>query len=125
MSKSKIMVIDDDVKSLELMEAILVPRGYEVITTNNPLQAVALITVEKPDIVLLDVMMPVLDGYSVLSEIKKTKQISNIPVVMLTALGFELNKELAQNLGAAGYITKPVELAELMQTVSRVLPLSK
>ena len=125
MSKSKIMVIDDDVKSLELMEAILVPRGYEVITTNNPLQAVALITVEKPDIVLLDVMMPVLDGYSVLSEIKKTKQISNIPVVMLTALGFELNKELAQNLGAAGYITKPVELAVLMQTVSRVLPLSK
>ena len=125
MSKSKIMVIDDDVKSLELMAAILVPRGYEVITTNNPLQAVALITVEKPDIVLLDVMMPVLDGYSVLSEIKKTKQISNIPVVMLTALGFELNKELAQNLGAAGYITKPVELAELMQTVSRVLPLSK
>jgi CheY-like chemotaxis protein len=119
------MVIDDDVKSLELMAAILVPRGYEVITTNNPLQAVALITVEKPDIVLLDVMMPVLDGYSVLSEIKKTNQISTIPVVMLTALGFELNKELAQNLGAAGYITKPVELAELMQTVSRLLPLSK
>jgi CheY-like chemotaxis protein len=125
MSKSKIMVIDDDVKSLELMEAILVPRGYEVITTDNPLQAVALITVEKPDIVLLDVMMPVLDGYSVLSEIKKTKQISNIPVVMLTALGFELNKELAQNLGAAGYITKPVDHAELMQTFSRLLPLPK
>ena len=122
MSKSKIMVIDDDMKSLELMEAILTPKGYEVIITSDPLQAVALIILNKPDLILLDVMMPMLDGYSLLSEIKKNNTISKIPVVMLTALGFDLNKELAQNLGAVGYITKPVDSAELIQTVSHLLP---
>jgi adenylate cyclase len=122
MSKSKIMVIDDDMKSLELMEALLVPKGHEVITTSNPLQAIALIIKNKPDIILLDIMMPMLDGYSILSEIKKSHTISGIPVVMLTALGFELNKELAQNIGAAGYITKPVDSAELVKTISRLLP---
>ena len=122
MSKSKIMVIDDDMQSLELMEAILIPKGHEVIITNDPLQAVALIIVNKPDLILLDVMMPMLDGYSLLSEIKKNNTISKIPVVMLTALGFELNKELAHNLGAVGYITKPVDSAELIQIVSHLLP---
>ena len=122
MSKSKIMVIDDDMQSLELMEAILIPKGHEVIITNDPLQAVALIIVNKPDLILLDVMMPMLDGYSLLSEIKKSNTISKIPVVILTALGFELNKELAHNLGAAGYITKPVDSAELIQIVSHLLP---
>ena len=122
MNKSKIMVIDDDKKSLELMEAILIPKGHEVITISDPLQAVALIVVNKPDLILLDVMMPMLDGYSLLSEIKKNNTISKIPVVMLTALGFELNKELAQNLGAVGYLTKPVDSAELIQTVSHLLP---
>jgi two-component system alkaline phosphatase synthesis response regulator PhoP len=122
MSKSKIMVIDDDTKSLELMEAILIPKGHEVITISDSLQAVALIIVNKPDLILLDVMMPMLDGYSLLSEIKKNNTISKIPVVMLTALGFELNKELAHNLGAVGYLTKPVDSAELIQIVSHLLP---
>ena len=125
MIKPKIMVIDDDMKTLELMEAILIPKGHEVITTSDPLQAVALIIVNKPDLILLDVMMPMLDGYSLLSEIKKNNTISKIPVVMLTALGFDLNKELAHNLGAVGYITKPVDSAELIQTVSIYCPLAK
>ena len=122
MRKYKIMVVDDDVKSLELMEAMLVPKGHEVITTSDSLNAVALIIIKKPDLILLDVMMPGLDGYSILSKIKGNKTISNIPVVMLTALGFELNKELAHNLGATGYITKPINSSELLKTISRLLP---
>jgi len=122
MRKFKIMVVDDDVKSLELMEAMLVPKGYEVITIGSPSTALALIIKKKPDFILLDVMMPGLDGYSLLSEIKNSTTISNIPVVMLTALGFDLNKELAHNLGAAGYITKPVDLAELLKIISGLLP---
>jgi len=63
-----------------------------------------------------------LDGYSTLTKIKENKTISKIPVVMLTAMGFQLNKELALRFGAVGYITKPVELAELLKTISRLLP---
>ena len=122
MSKAKILVVDDDASSLELMEAMLVPNGYEIITANDGSKAVAIIVEKKPDLILLDIMMPGLDGYSTLAKIKENKTISKIPVVMLTAMGFQLNKELALRFGAVGYITKPVELAELLKTISRLLP---
>ena len=121
MSKVKIMVVDDDAQSLELIEAMLVPNGYEVITANDGAKAVAAIMVKKPNLILLDIMMPGLDGYSTLSKLKANNTISNIPVVMLTAVGFDLNKELAFRLGAAGYITKPVDLTELLKTISKLL----
>ena len=122
MRKAKIMVVDDDAQSLELMEAMLVPNGYEVITAGDGSKALVTISVKKPDLILLDIMMPGLDGYATLSKIKENKTISNIPVVMLTSVGFNLNKELALRLGAVGYITKPVDLAELLKTISRLLP---
>lgn len=122
MSKAKIMVVDDDVTSLELIEAMLVPNSYEVITSSDGSKAVTTIIAKKPNLILLDIMMPGLDGYATLSKIKENKTISNIPVVMLTAVGFDLNKELAFRLGAVGYITKPVDLAELLTTISRLLP---
>ena len=124
MSKAKILVIDDDASSLELMEAMLVPNGYEIITTNDGSKAVAIIVEKKPDLILLDIMMPGLDGYSTLTKIKENKTISKIPVVMLTAMGFQLNKELALRFGAVGYITKPVDLPELLKTISRLLPVA-
>ena len=122
MSKAKILVVDDDGSSLELMEAMLVPNDYEIITADDGLKAVAIIIEKKPDLILLDIMMPGLDGYSTLAKIKENKTISKIPVVMLTAMGFQLNKELASRFGAAGYITKPVDLTELLKTISRLLP---
>ena len=124
MSKAKILVVDDDPSSLELMEAILVPNGYEIITANDGSKAVAIMVEKKPDLILLDIMMPGLDGYSTLAKIKGNKTISKIPVVMLTAMGFQLNKELALRFGAVGYITKPVDLAELLKTISRLLPVA-
>jgi len=101
---------------------MLVPNGYEIITANDGSKAVAIIVEQKPDLILLDIMMPGLDGYSTLAKIKENKTISKIPVVMLTAMGYQLNKELALQIGAVGYITKPVDLAELLKTISRLLP---
>ena len=124
MSKAKILVVDDDATSLELMEAMLVPNGYEIITANDGSKAVAIIVEKKPDLILLDIMMLGLDGYSTLAKIKENKTISKIPVVMLTAMGFQLNRELALRLGAVGYITKPVDLAELLKTISCLLPVA-
>ena len=124
MSKAKILVVDDDASSLELMEAMLVPNGYEIITTNDGSKAVAIIVEKKPDLMLLDIMMLGLDGYSTLAKIKENKVSSKIPVVMLTAMGFRLNKELALRFGAVGYITKPVDLLELLKTISRLLPVA-
>ena len=107
MSKAKILVVDDDAISLELMEAMLVPNGYEIITANDGSKAVAIIVEQKPDLILLDIMMPGLDGYSTLAKIKENKTISKIPVVMLTAMGYQLNKELALQIGAV--VTLPLK----------------
>jgi len=73
-SKQKIMVVDDDEMSRQLMEAMLTPRGYDVITAENGEAGIALAVREKPTLILLDVMMPVVDGYTALSMIKTTRQ---------------------------------------------------
>jgi CheY-like chemotaxis protein len=119
--KKKILVVDDDPVSLELMEAILLPNGYSVVTASDGRQGLEKAVSQQPDIILLDIMMPGMDGYSTLTKIKETRAVSNIPVIMLTAVGFELNKELATRLGASGYITKPVDLQELLKTLSKIL----
>lgn len=78
----------------------------------------------KPDLVLLDIFMPGMDGYSTLGEIKKDIKTKEVPVVMVTAVGQELNKMLAQQLGAAGYITKPFKSSELLEMINNLLPAS-
>lgn len=120
-SKQKILVVDDDEQSRQLMEAMLTPHGYDVITAENGEIGVALAARDKPSLILLDVMMPVIDGYVALSMMKNDPATSGIPVIMVTALAFDLNKKLADQLGAAGYITKPVSLKELLKEVSRCL----
>lgn len=119
--KTKILVVDDDTRSQKLVEAMLTPRGYEVVTAETGEKGIALVRETKPALILLDVMMPVTDGYTALSMIKNDPDIKNIPVIMVTALGFELNKRLADELGAAGYVTKPVILTELLAEINRCL----
>lgn len=121
-SKQKILVVDDDEQSRQLMEAMLTPHGYDIITAENGEVGVALAARDKPSLILLDIMMPVIDGYTALSMIKNDSTIKDIPVIMVTALGYDLNKKLADQLGAAGYITKPVSLSALLKEVGRCLP---
>ncbi len=118
MRKLIIMAIDDEPVNLKLMEAWLKPLGHTVITASDGLGALDVILAKKPDLILLDVMMPGLNGYSTLSKIKENELISQIPVIMLTAVDFELNKTLAFQLGACAYLTKPVEKTELLDTIS-------
>lgn len=123
-SKAKILAIDDDNKNLRLIEALLTPRGYEVLTAETGEKGIILASRVKPALILLDIMMPGMDGYSALAIIKKDANTRDIPVVMVTALGYELNKKLADSLGAAGYVTKPVNSAELLAEIARCLPAS-
>ncbi len=116
-----IMVVDDEPKALELVKAMLAPRGYETILVNDSKKAIGTAIDLKPDLILLDIMMPELDGYSILNELKDIEKTKNIPVIMLTAVGHELNKKLADSLGAAGYITKPIDSSVLSKTVARFI----
>lgn len=123
--KARILVVDDDERALRLIEAMLAPKGYETILAKGGKEAVDIARSQKPDLILLDIMMPGMDGYTTLQTIKQDKASANIPVIMVSAVGFELNKELANQLGAAGYITKPVDLAELQGTIARFLKSAK
>jgi CheY-like chemotaxis protein len=122
MKKGKILVIDDDEIQLKLVDAMLTPQGYEVHKLRDGKGAVDTARGLKPDIILLDVMMPGVDGYTALNALKNDPLTKPIPVVMVTAIGHELNKKLAEQLGASGYITKPITLKELLKTVGDFLP---
>lgn len=119
--KARILAVDDDEKILRVIEALLIPHGYEVIPARNGQEAITAMTGTKPDLVLMDIFMPKMDGYTALGAIKKDVATREVPVIMVTAVGQELNKKLAETLGAAGYITKPFKSAELLDIIDRLL----
>ncbi len=122
MKTVKVMTVDDDTSSLRLVKAMLVPCGYEVIMVSSGNGVVEHIHTHQPDVVLLDIMMPDTDGYTVLGAIKADEQAAHIPVIMVTSVGMDLNKKLAVDLGAADFITKPIEMERLRKAIRRCLP---
>lgn len=116
--KEKILIVDDEPRYLRLMEANLVPEGYNVIKAVNGMQAVDLVAKEKPDLILLDVMMPVLDGFQSLERIRG---FSNASVIFVSAKGEEPDRVRGLDLGADDYILKPFSATELLARVRAVL----
>ncbi len=119
-----ILIVEDDPKSRILIRDLLQVSGFTTIEATGGEQGVELARTKKPDLILMDIMMPKMDGYTACREIKLDKATRAIPVVMLTALDYELNKELAKDVGSDGYITKPVDRQELLDVISRFLPTS-
>lgn len=114
----KILVVDDEPRYLRLMEANLQIEGYQVIQAVNGQQAVELVGQEHPDLVLLDVMMPILDGFQTLERIRG---FSTTPVIIVSAKGQEKERVHGLDLGADDYILKPFSATELLARVRAVL----
>jgi len=114
----KILVVDDEPRYLRLMEANLQIEGYQVVQAVNGQQAVEMVGQETPDLVLLDVMMPVLDGFQALERIRG---FSNTPVIIVSAKGQEQDRVRGLDLGADDYILKPFSATELLARVRAVL----
>jgi two-component system, OmpR family, alkaline phosphatase synthesis response regulator PhoP len=121
MAEEKILVVDDEENILELIRFNLENNGYEVITAANGIDAVKLAKSENPQLVLLDLMLPGMDGYDVCKEIRMDKSLAGIPIIMITAKGEELDKILGLELGADDYITKPFSIREMLARVKAVL----
>ena len=119
--KEKILVIDDSSTNVVLLNAVLLQYGYEVITAFSAKEAFRLLEKESPDLILLDLLMPEISGFDFLGEIKKKKKLKNIPVVIVSAVGSKENVSLTQELGAVSFINKPVNIEELLNTVSGLL----
>lgn len=118
MATIKIMVVDDDSNICELLRLYLEKEGYEAIIAENGVRALELFQKETPDLILLDVMMPQLDGWQVCRELRKSSQ---VPIIMLTAKGEVFDKVLGLELGADDYVVKPFETKEVMARIKAVL----
>ncbi|HDZ49641.1 hypothetical protein LCGC14_1438880 [marine sediment metagenome] len=117
----KIVLAEDEPQIARLIEFKLKKEGYQVIWKENGEEALKAIKADKPDLILLDIMMPVMDGYEVLRRVKEDENLKSIPVVMLTARAQEKDVVKGIDLGAEDYITKPFHPAELLARVKRIL----
>lgn len=115
---SKVLVVDDDLNIVKLIKLYLEKEDYTVCTAQNGVEALEVYKREDPSIIILDIMMPELDGNSVCREIRKT---SDVPIIMLTAKGETFDKVLSLELGADDYIVKPFEPKELVARIKAIL----
>lgn len=115
---TKILVVDDDKNICELLKLYLENEGYTVYVANDGQEAVKAFQNKTPELVLLDIMLPKIDGWQVCREIRK---ISSAPIIMLTAKGETFDKVLGLELGADDYVTKPFDAKEVMARVKAVL----
>ncbi len=118
MTKTKILIVDDDTNIAELISLYLDKEGYETKTAETGKEAIRVNEEYKPDLILLDIMLPEADGYDVCREIRKKYQ---VPIIMLTAKGEVFDKVLGLELGADDYIVKPFDPKELIARVKAVL----
>ena len=118
MDMDKILIVDDDQNICELLRLYLEKEGFDPVIAPNGVKALELFDSEKPDLILLDVMMPQLDGWQVCREIRKKSQ---CPIIMLTAKGEVFDKVLGLELGADDYVVKPFEAKEVIARVKAVL----
>ena len=118
MTKARILLIDDDETLLGLLEDHMRTAGYHALTANSGLEGLRLAADRAPDLVMLDVMMPAMDGWEVC---RRLREISSVPIIMLTAKGEEYDKLRGFHLGVDDYVTKPFSFAELVARVGAVL----
>jgi DNA-binding response OmpR family regulator len=121
---ARILVVDDIPENVRLLEAVLVPRGYEVLTANDGVAALELVESQDPDLILLDVMMPGLDGYGVCTELRANDATAVLPVIMVTSsIGQEKTKAI--EAGADDFIPKPFNHDELLTRVRSLLRIKR
>lgn len=120
-AKPKILVVDDEQNIVDLIAIVLKGEGYDVDTALNGLEALRKLQKARPALVILDVNMPQLDGWSVLSSIRATEETRALPVLMCTNKDLVSDVERAEVLGATGYIPKPFEIERVLRKVKEIL----
>jgi len=119
--KKKILIVDDEPDILKLTSLRLRKLGYHVLTAVNGQEGLESIRVEKPDLVLLDLILPIMSGADVCRKTKNDEKLKHIPIILFTASGDTITAEKAKKLGADDYMVKPFNPKELMNKVERML----
>jgi DNA-binding response OmpR family regulator len=117
----KILVVDDELDLLEMLKTRFESMGYDVVTAVDGHEGLTKAKTEKPDLIILDIMMPKMDGHQVCRLLKFDARYKHIPIVMLTARGQEIDRQMGAEVGADCYITKPFDAAELVKVIKEQL----
>ncbi|KKL90904.1 hypothetical protein LCGC14_1900030 [marine sediment metagenome] len=117
----KILIADDKLEVVELLRATMEGEDYQIISASDGREALEKIGKEKPDLVLLDVVMPKMNGLEVLAKVKKDPQTKDVPIIMLTAKGQQLDKDKGIGLGAEDYIIKPFSPSHLLRKIEEIM----
>ena len=120
----KILVVDDDPTMTMLLNKYLTSSGYEIIAENDPVAGLELAMTRQPDLIILDVMMPMINGYNFCRLLKEEEKQKNIPVILLTSRDQMKDIEIGLEMGAEAYLAKPLNITELLKTI-KVIESSK
>jgi len=118
--KKKILIVDDEPNVRRLVRTML-KKKFTVLEAEDGGQAIDMACIEKPDLILMDIMMPKMDGYTSCYAIKNEPTTKSIPILMLSAIDLKLNLKLSQEIGADGYITKPFTSRDLLNNIAHFL----
>jgi DNA-binding response OmpR family regulator len=121
MDKQKVLIIDDEPDFVRVVQLRLEAAGYEVSVAFDGVQGVSSAHKEKPDLIILDIMMPAMHGHRVCEALKKSSKTWTIPIIYLTAKGSKEDEELAYQLGAEHFLTKPYDPQVLLETIQKAL----
>ena len=123
-TRARILVVDDEPRNTKLIKAMLAAEGYSIDTAGSGSEALAAVRTAKPDLVLLDVMMPDMTGFDVAAALKLDTETHNIPIIMVSSLDDRASKLTALGKGAEEFLTKPIDRAELIVRTRNLLRLT-
>jgi two-component system alkaline phosphatase synthesis response regulator PhoP len=121
MARAKVLVVDDEEYIQHILNFSFGAEGYEVVTASDGEEGVSKAREEKPDIIVMDIMMPKMDGYEACKQIKTDPQTKDIPVILLTAKGRDADRKLGTEVGADDYVVKPFSPGRLIERVEGIM----
>lgn len=119
----KILVVEDEVTNREVAEVILKNQGFEVLVANNGQEAIEMTHRTRPDLIVMDILMPILDGLSATRELKHDPATAHIPILVVTAKASNSDRDAAEAAGCDGFLAKPYRNKSLVETVRQFLPM--
>jgi len=117
----KVLVVDDNALNLELATDLLEAAGFEVVQANRALEGIEIARVQRPDVILMDIGLPGMDGYTALRELRADVATACIPAIALTAFAMEEDRQRALDAGFVGFITKPIQTRVFSSTIERIM----
>ena len=120
-NSKKILIVDDDKDFLKALNIVLEDKGYSIVTATDGAQALELARTESPNLILLDIMLPGMNGFKVCRFLKFDENYKDIPIIIISAKSDQEDKRLGRQMGAELYITKPFENGELLQAIKQLI----